>query len=328
MGNNKKTRHHTVPQVYLKNFAVDDKKLLVAKLEHQKVIPMSISDVSVIQNFYSLPPSETLAEDAIEDLLADSIEGPTKRIFEILKNEENSWPLTEEDRDILLRFIAVQFLRGANMREYANYMHYVLFNLVCKSVRNEITSDFYFEVVEKMANGELEVDPQHHLHILLDLEYYLPFFFGRRWGIIRFDDDNLLTCDSPVVVTPTATTPIEIDKVLYDSKSFLNKDLGSSPVIIFPVSRNVGLVMLSDNWENGKDLEEIATGIYDFVIPATPELLTFFRESIIANASKDIYCNLGDSSILPSPLPAFRVPSQIFDVHGFVTGEYKEDQID
>ena len=54
MSNNRTRRQHTVPQVYLRNFAGTKSRITVANLSNKEIFFPNITNVSVVDEFYNV----------------------------------------------------------------------------------------------------------------------------------------------------------------------------------------------------------------------------------------------------------------------------------
>ena len=69
----KTKRHHLVPRLYLKNFSINGKQLYAFIKNLGKCKLVSIKDVAVKENFYSIS-NENIDQDFIESYLSSNIE--------------------------------------------------------------------------------------------------------------------------------------------------------------------------------------------------------------------------------------------------------------
>ena len=107
-------RHHVVPRLHLRGFADDDKMLVQLDLTTGQRRSVSISNAAVIRDFYTVVLPDGTRSDAWEQWLG----GLENEIAPALRRAINSpqFDLSEEDRLILSKRIALQALRGPDSR--------------------------------------------------------------------------------------------------------------------------------------------------------------------------------------------------------------------
>lgn len=88
MGDQVKRRHHTVPRFILKNFA-DDNLMLDAWQRSGKKHTIHIDHATVIKNFYNATTAVGGPVDAVEDWLAEEVEGPVSPIIAAIVAEDS-----------------------------------------------------------------------------------------------------------------------------------------------------------------------------------------------------------------------------------------------
>ena len=107
-------RHHTVPEFYLRRFAVDGNVQVALRDDLRKSFPQSIGNATVQKHFYSIDTDaerstevEAFFANVVEPLGARSI----RRII-----DEGFFPPAPGLRDQLSTFCAFQFVRGEGLR--------------------------------------------------------------------------------------------------------------------------------------------------------------------------------------------------------------------
>jgi hypothetical protein len=123
-------RHHYVPQFHQKRFADADGRLWVWDKIADRVFPSTPGSIAVETDFYRLHEFEKLGRDPfiMEKQLAD-MEGQMSLISDQwlgwLRDLEpgNQIEIPKPNREIVARFMAVQFLRTADTRDILCAMH-------------------------------------------------------------------------------------------------------------------------------------------------------------------------------------------------------------
>jgi hypothetical protein len=108
-------RHHLVPRWYLKRFANDKEQLRVIDIKNQKRYVNNVHSVAVEVGFYDLVSSVGVSLD-VEELLSVVESEAAIALREIDDNFSN---LTDYNREKLAIFVAVQYLRGADRRDFS-----------------------------------------------------------------------------------------------------------------------------------------------------------------------------------------------------------------
>lgn len=191
-----KTRaHHYLSQCYLKGFS---------DLENQFIIPIDIKDKRV------LPPSNTknLAQERdfnrvdFEDVIPNYLEDALGLEFEgnvatALRNIENTNRFEGEDRNFILNLIVLFAIRNPARRvQYKNMVEHgskMVLSIAARQVGRkvngvQITEDFKRIVDEDKFNVILS----RNEHIRAELSIFnelLPYFFHRKWMLIKASDD-------------------------------------------------------------------------------------------------------------------------------------------
>jgi hypothetical protein len=107
-------RHHLVPQSYLRRFADERHQVrAVSRNDLGRSFVTSILNAPVERDFYALETDEGWSQELekqlghFEGLAADAV----SRIL------EGWFPPSADDRELVAAFVALQFLRGSDMRE-------------------------------------------------------------------------------------------------------------------------------------------------------------------------------------------------------------------
>lgn len=120
MGNNVSTRHHLVPESWLKGFA-DAGQLCVRRRDRAQDITMAVSDATVVGKFYSNPrPSEGEDGQEVEAYLATEVEGPAAGALRDI--HEGRWPLNPKAELALRKLLAHQLVRTRSFRALGKHI--------------------------------------------------------------------------------------------------------------------------------------------------------------------------------------------------------------
>jgi hypothetical protein len=123
-------RHHSVPQFHLRRFSADDGRLWVWDKHADRVFQTAPHSIAVESNLYRLHEFEARGEDPLlmEKQLSE-MEGQVSRITEQwldwLRACEPSQriEIPSPNREIVARFMAIQYLRTTETREFLGAIH-------------------------------------------------------------------------------------------------------------------------------------------------------------------------------------------------------------
>jgi hypothetical protein len=156
---------------------------------------VSTADASVIRDFYNI--DSRADPNAVEDLLSD-IEGDAAAVFQKVLLAR-SWPLNANERAILATFLALQRKRTPSHRQMVEEIREV----TTRALKSGGSDDALIPV--KLD----ETDPKTvHIQSMLNIEEHAPYYFGRRWQLVRFSRKRLLTSDAPVGLLPSPDASI------------------------------------------------------------------------------------------------------------------------
>jgi hypothetical protein len=159
-------------------------------------------------------------------------------------------PLAEHaTRAAISIFLAFQHVRGRTSREalveYTKLSTRVIGSfatpaLVLERARaegEEMTDEEAAETTEDLRTGRFELAPAHPANVHLGTAFKtpsetFPFFYGRKWQVLEFDEPCLITSDEPVaLIRDDPNTPGE------------GGGLPSVKRIVFPIDPRRALVM-------------------------------------------------------------------------------------
>lgn len=237
----KKIKNHIVPQVYLKQFAIEDGKETVWAFNKRECNEGINTKQSCIKDHYyyaanvrSICYREKYYSSSAEDYLGSSIEGDFNTIIHMLEKEFNTMTNPSEccskDNEYIMKFlkkyIGIQFVRdhqGLDMiRGLMDYKRrecdlYKLnkrqiFDETCKLLGiNNISNidDIYSNYLinsnkyKFMQNLLIELDANRNydIHLCWDVMN----IYRCNLAVIKMEENKLMTCDSPVVLMENYT---------------------------------------------------------------------------------------------------------------------------
>src|ERR1022692_3248055 len=81
-------RHHYLPQMYLRGFAYDADLVWVFDRQNNTYLHQGIINTAVKKDFYTIVGVDGQKTDAVEQMMANMVEGPMKAIIERLDRSE------------------------------------------------------------------------------------------------------------------------------------------------------------------------------------------------------------------------------------------------
>lgn len=299
--------HHYISKCYLKGFVKDPDKPQLYVIDTRKSEPYKTStdNIGSRRDFHRIEING-LAPDALESALAgfEGELGPALRRIESARSLDDF-----NDRILLLNLICMIHIKNPQMRkihhDFEEDIMRKIMNIVISSkeiFENQmqkarkngfISSDdnVDYEIMKKFVEEDafkIEIPNERHLRRELDLfDEVLPYFFKRKWHLLRAPEDKtgFVTSDNPVVL------------------QWQNPQLRSGPYppglalhgteLIFPICNTLAMV--------GTFEEE------EMQVDVTPEFLAKINGTIISRSKNQIYardddflCMFNDQSGLQS----------------------------
>src|SRR5690349_16679523 len=84
-------RHHYLPQMYLRSFADEDDLVWVFDRQTDTFLHQGVINTAVKKDFYTVVGADGRKTDAIETMMANMVEGPTKHIIDKLDKKNLNW---------------------------------------------------------------------------------------------------------------------------------------------------------------------------------------------------------------------------------------------
>lgn len=259
------TRHHYIPQCYLRNFAHSEKGIYSYNKKTKTSYQTAISGVCTLNSFYSVSPenvdSEYDGEDPTliieKDILADKIEACYNvtlqniiaRKNECIADETQNIGLCYEDKYIIAKYIAIQFLRLKNVRDEVVEMYE---NIEPKAIQLflEGLSIEKNKPELKDLNVEHKYDPAflHARSTFLDEELLDTFARGMAdnyWVFHISENNKFFTSDNPVVIRKHVkdVQPMCMGLTQYGSE------------VSFPISKDIILIILDREYFKNNIIE-------------------------------------------------------------------------
>lgn len=213
-------RHHYLPQMYLRGFADESDLVWVFDRQNNTFIHQGILKTAVKKDFYTVVGPDGQKTDAVEQMLANIVEGPMKRIIERLDKKNLTWE--GEDRAVLALFVALLRTRNPafdkDQNEFTEQFHrwwakatHPSLEATEESLRKyesetgEDMTDVSAQELFEMIRGdqyELTNPRQNNIKMMLSLAPEIaPFVFRLNWEILAAPKAmSFITCDNPFTV--------------------------------------------------------------------------------------------------------------------------------
>lgn len=253
-----KRNHHTVSKFYLNGFADESRQVRVTRSSDlNRTHIVSTSRASVVRDFYLLKGQDGEITDGLENLFSE-VESEGARGFRSLV-ADSEWPIRFVTRQRIASWAALQHLRSQGIRS-------IIKDTVQKDVAILSTYGLSHEVVK---SGSAE----HAAFIRNEFGTFVEEFFLRPWMVIRFESNQLATCDNPIIWGPGN-----------------GEDYFARGVYI-PMSRAVGLLM----GEKGIEMSNSKIGMtVDHQIEGDPHRAFVYNRLVVANAEHEVYTHPDD----------------------------------
>lgn len=310
-------RQHTVSKFYLKGFADDRDRISRIALPGDRQITLSIRDATVIKDFYSVRLSGGERSDMFEKVFSQ-IEGPASMALgAVLRGK---WPLSLEEKEHLGAWIALQQLRGEEVRASQNQVGSELIRLVVgvsgkEALRHHIEGaegrsigdeelDAEWQDITKSGGPTIVPDPIEHMRTVVELA---PGFAGYlrdcQWTRHRFQRRALVTCDHPVSMD-------QADRGPWDGIGLATADIFS-----LPLSRRVGLTIQPRRRFERFTID--TDSVPDFAIDGTTATANSINQQTVRGARRYVYMHpedeLDERILLPMPTTTSRMSTTNID---------------
>lgn len=215
-------RHHYLPQMYLRGFADEAEQAWVFDRQNKTYLHQGILNTAVKKDFYTVVGRDGEKTDAVERLMANSVEDPMKRIIERLDRKNLTWE--GEDRAILALFVALLKTRNPafdrDQNEFTEQFHRwwakannPSVDVVEESLKKyeqetgEDMSDVSARDIFEMIRGDtydIKNPRQNNIKMMTSLALEIAqAVFRLNWEILIAPKGcSFLTCDNPFSVVP------------------------------------------------------------------------------------------------------------------------------
>lgn len=207
-------RHHVVSRFYLRYFANDSERVTTIMLPGARTFQQSIGDASVQTDFYTVIDQAGQQTDAAERALS-LLEADAAAAWREVA--AGVWPLGDAHRESVAAWVALQLLRGSNVRNSMSQLatHTLLLEAILggRTRLREALSAVGEAFDDDTVNREwvdffknpirAEVHANHHIqHLAAMLPRVTQSLLDRWWILTVFERKALATSDHPVHLVP------------------------------------------------------------------------------------------------------------------------------
>lgn len=281
-----KPRHqHYIPKSYLRNFALaqDEKHFVEAKLkseEEPKARLISIRDICVDKNIYTIPNNDSDEKYAIEKYYASEIDSIYQAIYQLLIDETVTEITDEQRRKIILTTMSLFFRTPKFLNLNEKRIDKIL-DIACNRFMNNYgwikvqlngyMLDFHIEEIEEVRS-KLHIDNKlmflkQHLEAL---HRFVEFKMNAGISVITvIGEIDLITSDNPVEMhsifnnrfdpfDPTNIIQLPLDNrhylIIYPNTEAVIKEMvfRSERDLYFVLTSNHNAEKNSEDWILGK----------------------------------------------------------------------------
>jgi len=288
-------RQHTVSRFYLRGFADGREQVRRIQLPGDNVLTMSISDASVIKDFYSVELPDGTLSDMFERAFSD-VEGVASAALGEV--QRGVWPLPLEHKEALAAWIALQHLRGEEPRASQTQIGGELIRLVVgtsgkEALRRHIEAaegrqvpddelDAEWADLTKEGGPNLQHDVLQHMRTVMDVwPGMTSYLVDSHWTLIRFERRGLVTSDHPVTMAVDRT-----------EQNFYGVGIATADLFSVPLSRRLAL-----NIQPRRRLEDYTKNtdeVPDFEVSGTTQFANSMNQQTVSQARRYLYLHPED----------------------------------
>lgn len=281
-----KPKHqHFIPKSYLKNFSVrqDDKYFVEAKLkdeEKPKDKLLSIRDICVDKNLYTLPHVDGEEKYSLEKYYAENIDSVYPEVYELLTNPNITFITAKQRYQIVMTTMSLFFRTPKFLNQNDRRTNLIIDYGVNNHKDNKgfvkfkfKDNDFNFHIDEiKEVKADLKI--KNKLKFLSEhleaWQKFIQFKVNAGLSVFRiYEDLDLITSDNPVIMHSVIGNsfdvfdPTNIISLPLDNKHFLTIFPNTESAMLdrifrgdrnkwFGLSTNLDIERNSDEWIIGK----------------------------------------------------------------------------
>jgi len=238
---------HFIPKSYLRNFAVsqDDKYFVEAKLkdeESPKEKLLSIRDICVDKNLYTIPHIAGEEKYALEKYYAENIDGVYPEVYELLTDPNKTYITTKQRAQIVMTTMSLFFrtpkFLNSNERRTNLIIDYGVNNHMddkgnVKFKFKDNDFNFHIDYIEEVkANLKIKNKLKFLKEHLDAWQKFIQFKINAGLSVFRiYEDLDLITSDNPVIMHSVVGNPFNV----FDPTNIISLPLDNKHFLtIFP----------------------------------------------------------------------------------------------
>jgi hypothetical protein len=300
MGGKKRSqRHHTVPRFHLRGFASEDGLLRQVDLRTGTRRSVSISDASVVKNFYTVELDDGKRSDLWEQRFADV----ESRVAPLVRAavRATSWSPTDAERSSLAVWIALQVMRGTAHRRSAAQTKAMMLTMqvgmgglaylrhaMSEGLGRDVSRPEALAVWEDLhqpGGPNMELTGQEFMDsIQFSIRKVGDHIMSRSWHRVRFSRKTLAVNDTPVALIPADDHP-----------EFLAVGLANAGAITIALNRHTLLWLDSPAYPDGD-------------LPGSASIANMHNRNVVLGADRFVYTHPDDDD--PADGLTFPVPER------------------
>lgn len=268
-------KQHTVPQVYLRQFADKNEMLWIFDQKKQEIRKQPVKDTTILRDFYTLETKTGTKDYKVEvDLFSNGIE---KEFAPVINSIITNKMVLEKDKRIIFNFVIFQLGRTTKFNnEYREIFK--------QKYEEKIRSQFK-DVIEKKKIKRIEVIPHKNINIKgMVIGHKILFDRFKDMGIVLIETagtgkEQFLTSDNPVILLKA------IRKLDYEGNV---RDEALS-LVFFPLSPNLAMLMNDKKSDKNEMVStEVVRILNDVLINQSDQyIISRGRKNMLSLAKKD-----------------------------------------
>jgi hypothetical protein len=292
VGDDTVRRQHTVSRFYLKGFAAEGRTLTRVPLgDPSGAHPVSVSDATVMRDFYSVERGDGTLDDFFERAFGE-VEGEAAPALRRALDPASPWPLDKDDKAVLALWVALQHLRSESIRTARTNIDALMIRLVVgtsgkHALRRHIEAsegaaisdarlDAEWADLTRPGGTQLADDVAAHLTSIAELlSPTAHMLYDQQWSLDQFQRKVLVTSDHPVVLLPHP-----------DAHPWEGTGLATSGGFAVPLDRRDALVIGA------------SPGLPDMRVPGNAALANRINAGVVANARRAVYHHPDDAEVV------------------------------
>lgn len=299
-------KHHFVPQSYLRRWA-DAGEVRAATIATGRRARGGVGVTGMKRGFYAV---DSYAEDpnAVEKAFG-SVGYPGKRVIDKIVDGKKGevWPLSLDDRVALAAYVALQALRGPELRRLMQSLQDDMVERETRFVEEHGAAKWFashglpltkerardaWDAEVGAGDSLVDIDALYHAQRIADgSDAVMALFLSRYWTLVRFDTPCLITSDAPV----------SLNDVHDELREW---GFQNAPSVSLPLNRTTALVLGAVYpCQSEGETEALLNGAFDREVEGNEAWARRLNARTVHNAEDELYYHPDDAALIPSELP-------------------------